>query len=201
MLSRFWLFCDPMDCNPPVSSVRGISLARILEWVAISFSRQSSWDSCTAGRFFTAEPPGNNSDQNQIIPRRQSNHPPGSTFLSVLIFTEIAMRAPCITPNLIHTEDPLKEVQAEHTHTYTRTYTHTLAQISSSESWELDCSGLASHRTSQTHTFFCFILTVVKSVKCKYKMYKAYHCIYCKGVVRTLSMTSYIIILFVKTHG
>ena len=31
--------CYPMDCNPPGSSVHGISQARILEWVAISFSR------------------------------------------------------------------------------------------------------------------------------------------------------------------
>ena len=31
--------CDPMDCSPPGSSVHGISQARILEWVAISFSR------------------------------------------------------------------------------------------------------------------------------------------------------------------
>ena len=36
------LFCDPMDCSPPGSSVHGISQARILEWVAISFSRGSS---------------------------------------------------------------------------------------------------------------------------------------------------------------
>ena len=34
--------CDPMDCSPPGSSVRGILQARILEWVAISFSRGSS---------------------------------------------------------------------------------------------------------------------------------------------------------------
>ena len=33
---------DPMDCSPPGSSVHGISQARILEWVAISFSRGSS---------------------------------------------------------------------------------------------------------------------------------------------------------------
>ena len=32
----------PMDCSPPGSSVRGIFQARILEWVAISFSRGSS---------------------------------------------------------------------------------------------------------------------------------------------------------------
>ena len=56
--------CDPMDCNPPGSSVYGILQARILEWVAIPFSRGSSWPkdwtqvSCIAGGFFTAEPPG-----------------------------------------------------------------------------------------------------------------------------------------------
>ena len=35
--------CDPMDCSPPDSSVHGILQARILEWVAISFSKGSSW--------------------------------------------------------------------------------------------------------------------------------------------------------------
>ena len=32
--------CNPMDCSPPGSSVRGILQARTLEWVAISFSRE-----------------------------------------------------------------------------------------------------------------------------------------------------------------
>ena len=51
--------CDPMDCSPPGSSVHGILQARILEWVAIPFSRGSSWTrdwtwvSFIAGRFFT----------------------------------------------------------------------------------------------------------------------------------------------------
>ena len=51
--------CNPMDCTPPASSVHGIFQARILEWVAISFSRVSSplrdltWVSCIAGGFFT----------------------------------------------------------------------------------------------------------------------------------------------------
>ena len=45
--------------SPPGSSVHGVLQARVLEWVAISFSRGSSpprnwtWDSCTAGSFFT----------------------------------------------------------------------------------------------------------------------------------------------------
>ena len=34
--------CDPMDCSPPGSSVHGVLQARILGWVAISFSRESS---------------------------------------------------------------------------------------------------------------------------------------------------------------
>ena len=34
--------CDPMDCSLPGSSVHAISQARILEWVAISFPRESS---------------------------------------------------------------------------------------------------------------------------------------------------------------
>ena len=50
--------CDPVDCSPPGSSAHGILQARILEWVAISFSRGSSWPrdqtqvSCIAGRHF-----------------------------------------------------------------------------------------------------------------------------------------------------
>ena len=34
--------CEPMVCSPPDSSVHGILQARLLEWVAISFSRGSS---------------------------------------------------------------------------------------------------------------------------------------------------------------
>ena len=51
--------CDPMDWSPPGSSVYGILQARMLEWVAIFYSRMSSWlrdwthVSCIAGRFLT----------------------------------------------------------------------------------------------------------------------------------------------------
>ena len=34
--------CDPMDCSLPGSSIHGLLQARVLEWVAISFSRGSS---------------------------------------------------------------------------------------------------------------------------------------------------------------
>ena len=38
-----WTLCDPMNCSPPDFFVPEISQASILEWVAISFSRGSSW--------------------------------------------------------------------------------------------------------------------------------------------------------------
>ena len=52
--------CDSIDCTPLGSSVHGILQARIFQWVAIPFSRGSSWPrgwtwvSCIAGRFFTS---------------------------------------------------------------------------------------------------------------------------------------------------
>ena len=42
-IQSYQTFCNPMDCSPPSSSVHGIVRARILEWVATSFSRGSSW--------------------------------------------------------------------------------------------------------------------------------------------------------------
>ena len=51
--------CDPMDCSLPGSSAHGVLQARILDWVAIPFSRGSSQPrdqtqvSHIAGGFFT----------------------------------------------------------------------------------------------------------------------------------------------------
>ena len=58
--------CSPIDCGPPDSSVHGISQARTLEWVAISYFRDlpdpgikpvSLSSSALAGGFFTPVPP------------------------------------------------------------------------------------------------------------------------------------------------
>ena len=57
-LSRVRL-CDPMDCSLSCSSIHGIFQARVLKWIAISFSRGPSWPrnrtrvSHIAGRYFT----------------------------------------------------------------------------------------------------------------------------------------------------
>ena len=51
--------CNPTDCSLPGSSIHGIFQARVLEWVAISFSRRSSQPrdrsqvSCIVGKHFT----------------------------------------------------------------------------------------------------------------------------------------------------
>ena len=57
-------FCDPMDYSPPGSSVHRISQVRLLEWVAISSSRDLAhpgiqpMSPSLADGFCTTEPPG-----------------------------------------------------------------------------------------------------------------------------------------------
>ena len=59
------ILCDPVDFSLPGSSVHGIFQAKVLEWVAISFSRGSSWPrdrtqiSHIVGRCLLSELPGN----------------------------------------------------------------------------------------------------------------------------------------------
>ena len=61
MIQSHLTLCDPMGCSSPGFPVHGILQARILQWVAISFSKESSrpWDrtcvsavSCIGTRFF-----------------------------------------------------------------------------------------------------------------------------------------------------
>ena len=61
LLQSHSTFCNSMYCSPQGSSIHGILQARILEWVAMPFSRGSSWPmnrtliscgSCIAGRVF-----------------------------------------------------------------------------------------------------------------------------------------------------
>ena len=54
VVQSYLTLCDPTDCSPSGSSVPGILQARILEWVAMPFSKGSSrprdqtWVSCIA---------------------------------------------------------------------------------------------------------------------------------------------------------
>ena len=87
LLSCVRLFVTPWTVALPGSSVHGISQARVLEWVAISFSRGSSWSrdwiqvSRIAGRCFTfwaTREALNLSNQNNIKKEEQNqrNHAP-----------------------------------------------------------------------------------------------------------------------------
>ena len=78
-----------MDCSLPGSSVHGILQAR-LEWVARPSSKRSSrprdqtsvsCGSCTAARFFTAEPPGKPQKYVYIIIEENNKHKVFSSFL------------------------------------------------------------------------------------------------------------------------
>ena len=84
-------FCNPMDCSPPGSYAHGIFQARILEWVASSSCRGSSWPrdqthvshfSCIAGRFLTTEPSMKPSVHMNPIKSLPQSQPGGDTQLS-----------------------------------------------------------------------------------------------------------------------
>jgi len=70
-----------MECSPSGSSVHGISQARILEWVAISFSRDLLDPSikpaspALAGGFFTTASPGNLVEGYQILLEHVTKYP------------------------------------------------------------------------------------------------------------------------------
>ena len=68
--------CNPVGYRPPDSSVHGILQEKILEWVAVFFSRESSWPrgwtcvscvSCLADRFFTTAPSGEPSSTHEEL--------------------------------------------------------------------------------------------------------------------------------------
>ena len=77
------ILCDPMDYSSPGCSVHGIFLARILEWIAISYSRGFSRPrdqtvslaySALAGRLFTTRTTWE-APHNQLHHHRQTRHP------------------------------------------------------------------------------------------------------------------------------
>ena len=86
---------DPVNCNPPGPFVCGIFWARILEWIAILFSRGSSqprWSSlhsCTscilAGRFFSNAPSGKPHAIKYLVSFMKSVSPKLHKYISFLL--------------------------------------------------------------------------------------------------------------------
>ena len=76
-LSCVWLFCNSVDCSPPGSSVHGILQARILEWVAISFSRgfsrpRDQTHACNAGDLGSIPGSGRSTEERNGYPLQYS---------------------------------------------------------------------------------------------------------------------------------
>ena len=77
-----------MDCSPPGSSVHGILQARILQWVAISFSRDlpnpgiEPASPALTGGFFTTEPPGKQALGNRDLFYFSEGQPADQLFFS-----------------------------------------------------------------------------------------------------------------------
>ena len=75
---------DPMDCHPPGSSVRGILQARILEWVAISFSRDLPYPRIEPGSpalqadSLLSEPPGKPKSEDSCLQITNLKHDPSN---------------------------------------------------------------------------------------------------------------------------
>ena len=95
--SHVWLFYDPMNCSLPGSSVHGIFQASILEWVAISFSRESPWPrdwtwvSSLKTDSFTTEPPRKPHIDVQLFQGHLLKRLAFSTELPLHIFLKIQM--------------------------------------------------------------------------------------------------------------
>ena len=86
--------CNPMDCSPPDSSLHGFLQARILEWIAVSSSREYSRPrdcelspSALAGWFFSTEPPAGAAKSLQLCPtlcNPRDGSSPGSPVTGIL---------------------------------------------------------------------------------------------------------------------
>ena len=98
-LQLYSTLCDPVDCSLPGSSVRGILQARILQWVAIPFSRGSFQPGieprspALQADSLSSEPPG----QSTVLPINLSSSPRPSFFLqlySLLFMGEVLVFLP-----------------------------------------------------------------------------------------------------------
>ena len=76
--------CDPMDCSPPGSSVHGIFQARVLEWVAISFSRRSSR-------------PRNRTQVSQTVSNASLSEPPRKSWCLIMVSLNLVMSLSLVT--------------------------------------------------------------------------------------------------------
>ena len=87
--------CDPMDCNPPGSSVHGILQATILEWVAMPFSiiikAVGTW-ACSNTK---TSRKGDSDERRREKTPPHSHVPPHTAFPETSVFSRGARHTPC----------------------------------------------------------------------------------------------------------
>ena len=108
--------CNPMDCSLPGSSIHGIFQARILEWVAISFSRESSqprdWTqvSCTAGRLYHLSHQGSpKMSYNRWIIKPTAVHPRSVMSMGPQGLQHARLPCPSLSPGVCPSSCPLSQ--------------------------------------------------------------------------------------------
>ena len=101
--------CDPMDCSLPGSSDLETSKARILEWVAIPFSRGLS--RIIAGGFLWTEPPGKLKGRAFLEDGTMGRWGPLEAVTCPLVTNEFNSSV-----NLQEGQSPSPELQAQHHH-------------------------------------------------------------------------------------
>ena len=125
--------CDSMGCSQPGSSIHGTLQARILEWVAIPFSRDQTWVSCLAGGFFT-------------VLSQQGPHINTHTHRKTHTHTETHTHRHTDTHRYTHTQK-----HTIHTDTHTDTHRHTQTQIHTYTHTDTHTQR-NTHIHTQTHT-------------------------------------------------
>ena len=161
--------CDPMDCRLPGSSVhRRILQARVLEWVAISFSRGSfwprdwTWSPALQADSLPFEPPGKPVEDTgrMITPAAQD---PSLSLSSCLCLCQ-HMRAH--THACMHTHTRARTCTHTHMHTHTHTPESCLCVVASLQTlawqwvWGGPCEvmGLA-------FPFLCLVVSISTNTK------------------------------------
>ena len=113
--------CDPMDGSPPGSSVHGISQARILEWVAISFTRGYSWPKgqihiFSVSRWILHHRATRKAQCNEYCSTIKKNEilPFAATWMGVSLVVQLVKNPPVMRLLSLGREDPLEKEMTTH---------------------------------------------------------------------------------------
>ena len=181
-----------MDCSPPGSSVHGILQARILEWVAIPFSRGSSQP--------RIEP---------VSPTFQADsllfEAPGKLILGLVMFSLVSCQVSHILPHRMQNSPQHEKAEKDKQHRYAWMYmvhTHTHTHPQPFFFGLLSVSGLYSLPEAQLYSFLWFYKTPVSLNK---SFFYLNHLGFChmqpRSIMRYILSPQFIFLLWYSTFG